>query len=99
MKNLKKIMLFGLTMLLVVPVWAKEIKVPVKGMVCAFCAQGIKKKFKAMPEIQDVKVKLESGEVTLITKDGRDIDDAVIAKTLDDAGYATGSIKRGTASE
>ena len=33
-----------------------ELKVGIKGMVCAFCAQGIEKKFKAQKEVDNVQV-------------------------------------------
>lgn len=64
-----------------------EIKVGVKGMVCAFCAQGIEKKFKAQKEVQDVQVNLENKFVKLKFKDGEKLANDKISEILKDAGY------------
>ena len=74
--------------------FAKEIKVSVKGMVCAFCAQGITKKFKAQPEIETVDVSLEKKIVTLKTRGTGDLTDVSITKILTDAGYNVEKIER-----
>ena len=66
---------------------AEEIKVGVKGMVCAFCAQGIKKKFTALPEVASVDVSLEKKVLTIQTKDSQTLSREKIAQTLKDAGY------------
>lgn len=65
----------------------EEIKVGVKGMVCAFCAQGIEKKFKALPEVEKVEVSLENKFVKLSFKDGKRLDNSKITEVLKDAGY------------
>ena len=82
--------------LLVAPVLAqaKPIKVQVKGMVCAFCAQGIEKKFKALPEAASIKVSLESKIVDIDTKEGKDIPDDQIKKIITEAGYDVVKIER-----
>ena len=64
-----------------------EIKVGVKGMVCAFCAQGIEKKFKAKKEVSKVEVSLENKFVKLIFKDGQTLSKEKISEILKDAGY------------
>jgi copper chaperone CopZ len=66
---------------------ATEIKVGVKGMVCAFCAQGIEKKFNAQNEIANVKVSLENKWVILKFKEGKKLSNEKIAEILKDAGY------------
>lgn len=66
---------------------AKTEVVGVKGMVCAFCAQGITKKFKEQPEIADVDVSLEKKIVKLTYKDGKALTHEKIASLLKDAGY------------
>ncbi len=65
----------------------EEIKVGVKGMVCAFCAQGIEKKFKALPEVEKVDVSLENKFVKLKFKDEKHLENSKIAEILKDAGY------------
>ncbi len=65
----------------------EEIKVGVKGMVCAFCAQGIEKKFKAQSEVEKVDVSLENKFVKLTFKDGKRVSNETIVEILKDAGY------------
>lgn len=67
----------------------EELKVPVKGMVCAFCAQGIEKKFKAESEVEKVKVSLENKYVQLTFRDGKRLPNDKIKEILKDAGYET----------
>ena len=65
----------------------EEITIRVKGMVCAFCAQGIEKNFKAQPEVDKVQVSLENKFVKLIFKDGKKMTNEKIREILKDAGY------------
>jgi mercuric ion binding protein len=74
--------------------YAETIKATVNGLVCAFCATGITKTFKAQPAVADVKVDLENKLVTINTKSLQDIDDATITKLLTDSGYTVTDIKR-----
>lgn len=60
----------------------------VKGMVCAFCAQGIEKRFTKEPEIEAIKVELEQHRVTLNFRPGKMMDDERIASLLQAAGYS-----------
>lgn len=64
-----------------------ELRVGVKGMVCAFCAQGIEKKFKAQKEVESVKVSLEKKYVELKFKNGQRLSNEKIIEILKDAGY------------
>lgn len=65
----------------------QELKVGVKGMVCAFCAQGIEKSFKKQPEVEKIKVSLENKYVLITFKDGQSMPHEKIATMLKDAGY------------
>lgn len=64
-----------------------EMTVGVKGMVCAFCAQGIEKKFRSQAEVQDIKVSLENKFVKITFKEGKSLPENRIAELLKDAGY------------
>jgi periplasmic mercuric ion binding protein len=66
---------------------ARELKVGVKGMVCAFCAQGIEKRFKAHDEVESVKVSLQNKFVELKFKEGKRLSKEKIAEILKEAGY------------
>ncbi len=73
---------------------ARTIEMDVNGLVCAFCAQGIEKTLKALPETQAVFVSLEHRIVAVQLKDGVDIDDATLRKAITNAGYAVVAIRR-----
>lgn len=64
-----------------------EITVSVKGMVCAFCAQGIEKKFLSQKEVEKVQVSLENKFVKLKFKEGQSLSKQTISNLLKDAGY------------
>lgn len=66
---------------------SNEMKVGVKGMVCAFCAQGIEKKFMSQKEVSKVEVSLEKKYVKLTFKDGQSLSKDKISELLKDAGY------------
>ena len=58
----------------------KDVEVPVKGMVCSFCAQGITKKFKSEPSVSKVDVSLEKKVVTVRLKEGKELADSKIER-------------------
>lgn len=73
---------------------AKTVEVHVNGMVCAFCGQGITKKFNARPEVEKVDVSLKDKVVKLNLKDKADIGDDEIRSILKDSGYQVEKIER-----
>jgi copper chaperone CopZ len=73
---------------------AETIKVTVNGMVCAFCATGIEKKFKTEPEAESVKVDLAKRLVTIKTKPGQPISDAKVKEVITYSGYSLTGIVR-----
>jgi mercuric ion binding protein len=83
-----------LTLGLSTAAWAGTIKASVNGMVCAFCATGIEKTFKAQPEVKTVTVDLQKKLVTIETKDGQAIDDIKLKKLIGNAGYSVVTIAR-----
>jgi mercuric ion binding protein len=74
--------------------FAKTVNVHVNGMVCAFCGQGITKKFGARPEVAKVDVNLKDKIVSLSVKDGQDLKDDDIQSILKASGYTVESIER-----
>ena len=93
MKILKSTLL-GLLLGLSNLAFAKTIEMDVNGLVCAFCAQGIEKSLKRLPETQAVFVSLEKRLVAVELKDGTDIDDAQLRRTITNAGYKVVAIRR-----
>jgi mercuric ion binding protein len=75
-------------------IFAKDITVKVKGMVCSMCAQGIQKKFSKIPEVKEIKVDLDAKVVSIITKDDSDLSDSKITEVITEAGYNVASIER-----
>ena len=73
---------------------AKTIEMDVNGLVCAFCAQGISKTFKANPATEDVYVSLEHRLVAVHLKDGQDISDDELRKAITNAGYKLVAVHR-----
>ena len=90
------LILFGAILAFQTPAFAAEsqVKVTVKGMVCGFCAQGIKKKFGSDEAVKNVDVNLSSHLVTLDLKDGKQISDEKIQTALKESGYTVEGIKR-----
>ncbi|MBC7386166.1 MAG: heavy-metal-associated domain-containing protein [Cryobacterium sp.] len=74
--------------------FGKTIEVRVNGMVCAFCAQGITKKFSAKPGVKKVDVSLKEKTVKLDMSDDQDLKDSEIISILKDSGYAVEKISR-----
>ncbi|MES2957082.1 MAG: heavy-metal-associated domain-containing protein [Pseudomonadota bacterium] len=66
---------------------ATTTKLTVNGMVCAFCAQGIEKKLKAMPQTAAVYVNLADKIVAVQAKDGQTLDVDKVRAEVKDAGY------------
>jgi mercuric ion binding protein len=73
---------------------AKEIQVKVSGMVCSMCAQGIQKKFRALPEVKEVKVDLDSKLALITTHGDKDVTDGKIQELIKEAGYNVSGIER-----
>lgn len=77
-------------------VFADEMHVTVKGMVCSFCAQGIKKNFGKHPEVSEVEPDLDKNLVVIKTKEGQSLSDEVIKEVINDAGYEVTNIEKKT---
>lgn len=77
------------------PTFAGEkVEVKVKGMVCSFCAQGIKKKFSTQDAVSKVEVNLDDKWVKLELGDNKVLSDEQIRTSIKDAGYEVVSIER-----
>lgn len=71
-----------------------EILIKVKGMVCAFCAQGIKKNFGKRDEVKATKVDLDKMEVKVSLKKGKSLSEKVIKSLVTDAGFSFDGVKK-----
>jgi cation transport ATPase len=66
---------------------AETIKADVNGMVCAFCAQGIERKLRAMPQTRDVYVNLKHKIVAVELKEGQTVPLDTVKDLVKEAGY------------
>lgn len=71
----------------------ETIKANVNGMVCAFCAQGIEKKMRALSQTKDVYVNLKQKLVAVELKDGQTLTNDAVKNIIKDAGYEVTSIE------
>lgn len=65
----------------------------IKGMVCAFCVDNIQKVFRKHKEVQDININLDTKLLTLVFKEGQNMDDQKITKLIKSSGYDVVSIK------
>lgn len=75
--------------------FAENITVTVKGMVCSFCAQGLKKTFGKKDEVKGIEVDLDKKIVKVETKEGKSLTDEDLTAMIHDAGFDVSEIKRG----
>jgi copper chaperone CopZ len=73
---------------------AGEITAKVNGLVCAFCAQGVEHSLKENAAVEQVKVDLDAGRVTIHTKEKQDISDQAIREVITKAGFTVEGIER-----
>lgn len=71
----------------------QTLKVTVNGMVCAFCAQGIEKKIRALSQTQDVYVNLKQRIVAVELKAGQALSNDTLKDLIKDAGYDVTAIE------
>ncbi len=93
-RQLLKLIIFFSLLSLPGQLLAEQVDITVKGMVCSFCAQGIKKTFGRDSRIEDVRVDLDNKLVTLAIKEGSSILDIEIEQIIKDVGYDVLEIKR-----
>lgn len=94
---MKHIFLTILALLVTAPAFANHqqaIDIKVNGMVCDFCAQSVWKVFDDYEQVEDVKIDLDSGLVTVLLKPDQALDDDALNKGIDYAGYDLVSISR-----
>ncbi len=66
---------------------ASSLKLQVNGMVCAFCAQGIEKRLKALPEAGPIFIDLRNKVVAVESRAGQTLNAERVASEVRQAGY------------
>jgi periplasmic mercuric ion binding protein len=72
----------------------EKVEVKVKGMVCSFCATGIKKKFNGNDAVSKIEVNLDDKWVKLELADNKTLSDEKIKSLIEAAGYDVVSVSR-----
>ncbi len=93
MKKLLLSTLVAVTLFSQAAIATQTIKANVNGMVCAFCAQGIEKKMRKLPQTHDVYVNLKQRIVAVELKDGQALSNDKVKAIIKDAGYDVTSIE------
>ena len=62
-------------------------------MLCAFCAQGIKKNFNKKSEVESTKVDLDKMEVEIKLKEGKSLSEDAIKEVVTSAGFSFEGVK------
>jgi cation transport ATPase len=65
----------------------QSLKLQVNGMVCSFCAQGIEKRLKALPETGPVFIDLRNKVVAVEPRPGQTLNAERVAGEVREAGY------------
>lgn len=73
--------------------------VTVHGMVCAFCASSLEKKFKEKSEVEKISVDLEKQKVKVKFKGNKSLDDEVLKEMISSSGFKVVSISSVSANE
>ncbi len=76
------------------PAFAETAKISVNGLVCAFCAEGIKRTFGKLDTVKDTIVDLDAKLVTIDFQPSKTIDDATLTTLVKNAGYDVVKIER-----
>lgn len=72
----------------------QKVIIKVKGMVCAFCAQGIEKNFNKLAEVKSTKVDLDTMEVTVSLKKNKKMTEKKIKDVVTSAGFNYVGLKK-----
>jgi len=70
------------------------IEIEAHGLVCDFCARAIEKVFLKRAEVSGIAVNLSDHRIVISLKNGQNLDDALLEKLINDAGYTLARISR-----
>jgi cation transport ATPase len=90
-----QIALSAFLVLLWQPIWAADIsiKADVKGMVCAFCAQGIEARLKKNQASKDIYVNLKNRVVAVELKEGQTYSLESFKADIEESGYTVAKVE------
>ncbi len=71
---------------------ADEIAIRVDGLTCPFCAYGLEKKLKRLEGAKKIHIDIDLGIAHIYLREGQKIEESVLKKTVEDAGFTAGKI-------
>ncbi len=77
----------------------RQIEVTILGMSCPFCAYGVEQKLKRLDGVVELEVVLETGLATITLEEDADVSNALLQKTVKEAGFEVAKIVRTFESE
>jgi cation transport ATPase len=94
-KTTLKILVSTLLVVLLQPTWATDvsIKADVKGMVCAFCAQGIEARLKKNQASKEIYVNLKNRVVAVELKEGQTYSLEKFKADIEESGYTVAKVE------
>ncbi len=72
------------------------LEIDVRGMVCAFCAEGLRRKLGELPGVASVEISLKHGRARIEVEPEHELDAGVIRQAIIDAGYTPGDVRNTT---
>ena len=72
---------------------ADTMEIPIQGMTCPFCADGLHKKLGKLPGVEKAEVSLKLKKARLTLKEGASVDQETIKKTIIDSGFTPGQFE------
>ncbi len=73
---------------------AQTMEIPIQGMTCPFCADGLHRKLGKLPGVEKAEVSLKLKKARLTLKEGASIDEEMVKKAILDAGFTPGEVER-----
>jgi copper chaperone CopZ len=71
------------------------LEIDVRGMVCAFCVEGLRSNLLELPGVKDVRVSLKRSLARIEIGEGRALDLDELKQTIIDAGFTPGDVREG----
>jgi mercuric ion binding protein len=68
-------------------------RISLRGLVCAYCAQGLSKNFKKHPEIENVEIRLNHHDALLTFKSGQSLSESQLRQIVKDSGLDAESVE------
>ncbi len=74
------------------PYGPSQVRIVLKGLVCAYCAQGFERTLARHPEIESVRVRLGSHDAVIAFRAGASLSEAQLREAAEEAGLGVASV-------